>query len=75
MNSGLKRGIGRLCSGLGIPLFGCAPAERWEIPHFEPWVPEKFYPASIVPEIKNRDCYRHAGQPAGCGDVAIDLVP
>jgi epoxyqueuosine reductase QueG len=52
MNSGLKRGIGRLCSGLGIPLFGCAPAERWQIPHFEPWVPEKFYPASIVPETK-----------------------
>lgn len=52
MSSRLKHGIRRLCSTLGIPLVGCAPAERWEIPLFEPWVPEAFRPASIVPETK-----------------------
>ena len=34
---------------LDVPLIGFAPAERWETPLFEPWVPEAFWPASIVP--------------------------
>ncbi len=52
MSSRLKTGIKKLTSTLGVPLVGFAPAERWETPPFEPWVPEEFFPASIVPETK-----------------------
>ena len=37
------------CRDLGVPLVGFAPAERWDAPRFEPWVPEAFRPAAIVP--------------------------
>jgi epoxyqueuosine reductase len=52
MSSRLKRSITKFCSGLGVPLVGCAPAERWEAPPIEPLVPEEFFPASIVPETR-----------------------
>jgi epoxyqueuosine reductase QueG len=52
MKNQIKREIRHLCSRLGIPLVGCAPAERWETPCFEPWVPQEFRPLSIVPETK-----------------------
>jgi epoxyqueuosine reductase QueG len=52
MSSRLKTGIKKLTSTLGIPLVGFAPAERWETPPFEPWVPEAFRPSAIVPETR-----------------------
>ena len=52
MSSRLKRSLLELCSGLGIPLVGCAPADRWDSPPFEPWVPEEFRPRAIFPETK-----------------------
>jgi len=52
MSSQLKRSITKFCSGLGVPLVGFTPAKRWEVPPFEPWVPEEFFPASIVPETR-----------------------
>jgi epoxyqueuosine reductase QueG len=47
-----KREIQKLCTGLGIPLVGFAPADRWDTPLFEPWVPEEFRPAAIYPETE-----------------------
>ena len=35
-----------------IPLVGFAPAGRWDISLFEPWVPEEFRPRAIFPEVK-----------------------
>jgi len=52
MSSRLKTGIKKLTSTLGVPLIGFAPTERWDTPPFEPWVPEEFFPASIVPETR-----------------------
>ena len=48
----LKQGVIRKCTDLDIPLVGFAPADRWDIPLFEPWVPEEFRPRSIYPEAK-----------------------
>ena len=42
----------RKCAGLDIPLVGFAPADRWDEPLFEPWVPEAFRPRAIFPETK-----------------------
>ena len=49
MSIRLKREIRRLCTRLDIPLVGFAPADRWDIPLFTPWVPEEFRPGSIFP--------------------------
>lgn len=49
MNGRLKQQIQRKCTGLDIPLVGIAPAERWDHPLFEPWVPPAFRPRSIFP--------------------------
>lgn len=49
MSTRLKRAILTLCSHLDIPLIGFAPAERWDTPLFEPWVPEEFRPDAIFP--------------------------
>ena len=38
------------CRDLDVPLVGFAPAERWDEPLFDPWVPEQFHPRSIYPE-------------------------
>jgi epoxyqueuosine reductase len=52
MSIRLKRGVIKLCSVLGIPLVGFAPAGRWDDPLFLPWVPETFRPAAIYPETE-----------------------
>jgi epoxyqueuosine reductase len=52
MTDTLKQQITRKCAELDIPLAGFASADRWEVPLFEPWVPEEFRPHSIYPEVK-----------------------
>ena len=52
MSTILRRQIIRKCSGMDIPLVGFAPADRWNDPPFEPWVPEAFRPASVFPGTK-----------------------
>ncbi len=49
MSTRLKQAIRKLCSDLGIPLVGFAPAKRWDKPPFTPWVPEEFRPDAIFP--------------------------
>jgi epoxyqueuosine reductase QueG len=51
-NDDLKQSVIRKCAELDIPLVGFAPADRWDVPLFEPWVPEEFRPRSIYPEAK-----------------------
>jgi epoxyqueuosine reductase QueG len=54
----LKKELLKRCKGLGIPLIGFAPVERWKKPPEElpnrlsPWIPEEFWPQSIYPEAK-----------------------
>jgi epoxyqueuosine reductase len=48
----LKRRIIRKCAALDIPLVGFAPADRWDTPLFEPWVPPEFWPLALFPETK-----------------------
>jgi epoxyqueuosine reductase len=52
MSVALKQWIRERCAGMDIPLVGFAPAERWDHPLFEPWVPEEFRPRSIWPEVE-----------------------
>ncbi len=52
MSTILRRQIIRKCNGMDIPLVGFAPADRWNDPPFEPWVPEAFRPASLFPGAK-----------------------
>jgi epoxyqueuosine reductase len=53
MNDGdLKQDVIRKCTELDIPLVGFASADRWDVPLFDPWVPEEFRPRSIYPEAK-----------------------
>jgi len=52
MTDTLKQEITRKCAELDIPLAGFAPADRWEVPPFEPWVPEEFRPQAIFPEAR-----------------------
>ncbi len=49
MDALLRMTIEEHCRRLEIPLVGFAPVDRWDKPRFEPWVPEPFRPASIVP--------------------------
>jgi epoxyqueuosine reductase len=50
MNVAIRQQIKKKCAGLDIPLVGFAPADRWDKPLFEPWVPEAFRPRAIFPE-------------------------
>ena len=50
MDLPLREEILRRCGELDVPLTGFAPAEAWDIPPFEPWVPEEFRPRAIWPE-------------------------
>jgi len=52
MSAALKQEIRERCLGMDISLVGFAPAERWDHPFFEPWVPVDFRPRSIWPEAK-----------------------
>jgi len=50
MTAVLKGQVLEKCAELDIPLVGFAPADRWDTPLFEPWIPEEFRPKAIVPE-------------------------
>ena len=52
MNITLKQKIITKCAELDIPLVGFAPAQRWDKPLFEPWIPEDFRPRSIFSETQ-----------------------
>lgn len=52
MDGSLKQRIIEKCGELDIPLTGFAPADRWDTPLFDPWVPEEFRPQAIFPEAK-----------------------
>ncbi len=52
MSRALKAKILKKCKDLDIPLVGFAPASRWDIPLFDPWVPEEFRPREIFPEAQ-----------------------
>jgi epoxyqueuosine reductase len=53
MSQELKNRILRRCADLEIPLVGFAPADRWDTPLFDPWVPEEFRPRAIFPETNS----------------------
>ena len=42
----------RRCGELDIALAGFAPADAWETPRFEPWVPPPYRPRAIFPEAE-----------------------
>ncbi|PKG33602.1 4Fe-4S binding protein [Methanoregula sp.] len=48
----LKKEIRQKCTALDIPLVGFAPADRWDTPLFDPWIPLEFRPRAICPEAK-----------------------
>ena len=48
----LKQEIRQKCASLDIPVVGFAPADRWDTPLFNPWIPLEFRPRSIYPEAK-----------------------
>lgn len=52
MSEELRDRILRRCANQEIPLVGFAPADRWDVPLFEPWIPEEFRPRTIFPEAK-----------------------
>jgi epoxyqueuosine reductase len=52
MSTDLREQILSRCTGQEIPLVGFAPADRWDEPLFEPWVPKEFRPRAIFPEAK-----------------------
>jgi epoxyqueuosine reductase len=52
MDPPIREEILRRCEELDIPLAGFAPAEAWDSPPFEPWVPEEFRPRTIFPETQ-----------------------
>lgn len=53
MDSHLKSEIKARCVRLDIPIMGVASVDRWEDPPFLPWMPEEFYPESILPEARS----------------------
>jgi epoxyqueuosine reductase len=52
LSAELKSRILGRCAEREIPLVGFAPADRWDMPLFEPWIPEEFRPRAIFPETK-----------------------
>jgi epoxyqueuosine reductase QueG len=50
MGAELKEEIRRKCAELDIPLVGFAPADRWDTPLFDPWIPAAFCPRAIFKE-------------------------
>ncbi len=53
MNDILKGRVLSWCRENEIPLAGFAPADRWDTPVFEPWIPDAFRPRSIFPEARS----------------------
>jgi len=49
----LKEAVLQRCEAMEIPLVGVADVARWERPPFEPWMPEDFFPQSIVPGARS----------------------
>ncbi|MFA5294636.1 MAG: 4Fe-4S binding protein [Methanoregulaceae archaeon] len=49
MNRDIREDIVAWCAGMGIPIVGIAGVKRWEDPPFLPWMPEEFFPHSILP--------------------------
>jgi epoxyqueuosine reductase len=52
MDTSLREELIGRCGELDIPLVGFAPAEAWDTPCFDPWVPEDFRPRAIYPETR-----------------------
>jgi epoxyqueuosine reductase QueG len=52
MNTSIQKEILKRCRELDIPLVGFAPADAWDDPPFEPWIPEEFRPKAIHPEAR-----------------------
>ena len=52
MNGTIREQITGKCAEQEIPLVGFAPAELWDTPLFESWVPYQFRPLAIWPEVK-----------------------
>ena len=52
MDQPIREEILRRCGELDIPLAGFAPADAWDTPPFEPWVPGEFRPRAIWPEAR-----------------------
>ncbi len=52
MADAVRDRIRERCRNLDIPLVGFAPADRWDEPLFEPWIPESFRPRAIFPETR-----------------------
>lgn len=48
----LREQIIQRCRESDIPLVGFAPADRWDKPLFEPWIPEQFRPRALWPETQ-----------------------
>jgi epoxyqueuosine reductase len=53
MSEELKRAIRDKCAQLDVPMMGVAPADRWDSPRFEPWIPPDFRPRSVYPEARS----------------------
>ena len=52
MDLSIREEVLRRCRDLDVPLAGFAPADAWDTPPFEPWVPEEFRPRAIWPETR-----------------------
>ena len=52
MSDEIRNQVTNMCRDLDIPLIGFTPADRWDNPPFEPWVPEEFRPKAIFPEAR-----------------------
>ena len=48
MTGEIREDIIAWCTRMGIPLVGIADTRRWEDPPFQPWMPEAFFPQSIL---------------------------
>jgi epoxyqueuosine reductase QueG len=53
MERHLKSEIRSRCLRSGIPLLGFASTEAWHDPPFQPWMPEEFFPDSILPGARS----------------------
>ncbi|HDS64264.1 MAG TPA: epoxyqueuosine reductase [Methanofollis liminatans] len=53
MSGDLKAALIERCRAMEIPLVGVADVGRWEHPPFQPWMPEAFFPHSIVPGARS----------------------
>jgi epoxyqueuosine reductase QueG len=52
MDTEVGKEILKRCGELDIALVGFAPADAWDTPRFEPWVPPPFRPRAMYPETE-----------------------